>query len=126
MTDGMDRRGGHKVFLHNLVVETAIGVHAHEHGRTQRVAVNIDVFLRPRAAPHGDDLGNVFDYDQLRNGVEALAARPHVNLQETLVDDIMALCLGFEEVDGARVATEKLDVYPNCAGVGYEMVRFKD
>lgn len=126
MTDGGDWRPGHKVFLRELVVDTAIGVHAHEHGRTQRVAVNADVFLAPRGQPHGDDLHNVFDYDQLRNGIEELAARPHINLQETLVEDIMSLCLGFDEVLGARVSTEKLDVYPNCAGVGYEMVRFKD
>ncbi len=126
MTDGVERRAGHKVFLRDLVVDTAIGVHAHEQGRTQRVAVNVDVFLVPRVAPHGDKLDNVFDYDQLRNGIEELAARPHINLQESLVDDIMTLCLGFDEVLGARVSTEKLDVYPNCAGVGYELVRFKD
>ena len=117
---------GHKIFFRNLTVETAIGVHDFERNGKQRLAINIEVFLAPRTGALGDDLANVFDYDQVRDGVLALAARPHINLQETLVDDIVDLCLGFEEVAGARVSTEKLDVYPDCAGVGYEATRFKD
>lgn len=123
---GLDARGGHKIFFRDLIVDTAIGVHDFERTGTQRIAVNIEVYLAPRAGDLSDDLANVFDYDQVYAGVKALAARPHVNLQETLVDDIVALCLGFDEVVGARVSTEKPDVYADCAAVGYEVTRFKD
>ena len=54
----------------------------------------------------------------------ALAGSRHFNLQETLVDAILDLCLAQPGVIEARVSTEKPDVYKDCR-VGYEAVRRK-
>jgi dihydroneopterin aldolase len=53
-------------------------------------------------------------------GIQALVASRHYNLQETLIDEILALCLSFPQVSGARVSTQKPDVYPDCKTVGIE------
>ena len=48
-------------------------------------------------------------------------ARGHIQLQETLADDILQAMLAHPGVRAARVATEKPDVYPDCAAVGVEV-----
>ncbi len=114
-----------KLFFRDLALDIAIGVHAHEQGRTQRVHLNLDLYLTDAAAPKADTLASVFDYDQIRSGVLALIAGRHINLQETLVEEVANFCLAFDEVRAVRVASEKIDIYPDVAGVGIALVRFK-
>jgi dihydroneopterin aldolase len=68
-----------------------------------------------------DDIGQVLDYDFLRSGIARLVAARHYNLQETLCQEILQMCLANPQVTAARVSTEKPDVYPDCEGVGYEI-----
>ncbi len=114
-----------KIFYRGLMLEIPIGVHASEIGHSQRIVIDIDLYLEPPAAPHRDDIANVFDYDQIRRGVRRLAKGGHINLQETLVERIVDLCLSFDQVRAARVATAKPDIYPDVAAVGYELTRIK-
>jgi dihydroneopterin aldolase len=54
-------------------------------------------------------------------GVLEVAAEQHYNLQETLLDRIVALCLSKAQVRAVKVSTEKPDVYPDCDTVGIEV-----
>jgi dihydroneopterin aldolase len=113
-----------RIFLRNYSVEASIGIHAHEKAARQRLLVNVELFVAP--VPVTDDaIDQVLDYDFLRDGIARLVAARHYNLQETLCQDILALCLDRPEVLSARVSTEKPDVYPDCQGVGYEIFRQK-
>ena len=112
-----------KIFLCALEIEMAIGVHEFEQGRTQPVLIDITLYLRDRPPPKDDRLDEVFDYDQVRDGAIALASAGHINLQETLVERIAAMCLAFDAVAAVRVASQKTAVYADVAGVGYEVVR---
>ncbi|MHA1564140.1 MAG: dihydroneopterin aldolase [Alphaproteobacteria bacterium] len=114
-----------KIFFRDMILTIPIGIYAAELAGPQRVAINLELFLKPRTRDHGDDIANVFDYDQVRTRIRKLAGEKRHNLQETLVDRIADVCLGFDEVCAVRVASEKLDVYEDCAGVGYEVVRVK-
>jgi dihydroneopterin aldolase len=114
-----------KIFFRDLALDIAIGVHAHEQGRTQRVHLNLDIYLTDTAAPQADRLAEVFDYDAVRSGVLDLVAGRHINLQETLVEEVAAFCLAFDAVRAVRVASEKVDIYPDVAGVGVALSRFK-
>ena len=62
----------------------------------------------------------------MRDAVHGLIQRRHINLQETLVDEIADICLGFEDVAGVRISSEKTDVYDDCSSVGSELVRLRD
>ena len=64
----------------------------------------------------------MLNYDVIHDGIVALAGSRHFNLQETLVEAILDLCLAQPQVAEARVSTEKPDVYGDCR-VGYEAVR---
>jgi len=120
-TEGECRR----LFLRGFVVDAHIGIMAHEIGRTQRVNIDVDVYLRPFAGPIDDHIDNVLDYDFVREEIKAIIQSGHINLQETLAERIAETCLAREQAIGVRVATSKLDVYGDCTAVGYEIVRVK-
>ena len=112
------------IFLRDFRLKVSIGIHDFEKEGPQTVIVNVDLELAPADKAHNDRIGNVLNYDVVHDGIVALAASRHFNLQETLVDAILDLCLAQPGVIGARVSTEKPDVYVDCR-VGYEAVRRK-
>ncbi|HYE48390.1 MAG TPA: dihydroneopterin aldolase [Azospirillaceae bacterium] len=113
------------IFIRDFAVRVSIGIHDFEKAAPQRVLVNAELFLRPAPPPGSDDIAEVLDYDFIRRQVLALVEGRHFNLQETLLDGIMAICLEPESVLAARVSTAKPDVYPDCAAVGLEAFKLK-
>ena len=111
-----------RVFVHDLVLDVEIGVYTHEKGVTQRVRFSVDVDLIPADALN-DDIRQAFDYDTIIKGIKAIIARGHINLVETLADEIATLCLAHPRAQSARVMIEKLDKEPGAVGV--EIVRAK-
>lgn len=115
----------HRLFVRDLELEGHIGVRAHELGRAQRVRINLELTVRDPADPLADRYENVVCYDEVVSAVRRLVAAGHVNLVETLAERIAALCLEDPRVEAARVRVEKLDVYPDAAGVGVEIERLR-
>ena len=118
-TDGCVRR----IFLKNFETRLSIGIHDFEKQGMQRVVVNVDLYLDPDAKVERDDIAETVDYDFLRQAIVNLAEGSHFNLQETFCERILSICLARPGVVAARVASEKLDVYPDCESVGYEIFR---
>ena len=112
-----------RVFVRDLVVTTLIGVYRREKKAPQRVRINIEMLVPENGRPLNDRLANVVDYEAIVTGVRALAADGHVNLVETLVERIAALCLRDRRVRTVRVRAEKLEVLPDAASVGVEIER---
>ncbi len=110
----------HSLSLTDFAVEASIGIHDFEKAARQRLLICVRLRLDPAIRARHDDIATAVDYDFLRAGIAALVAGRHYNLQETLVEDILALCAGRPGVIGAWAASRKPDVYPDCAGVGYE------
>ena len=114
------------VFVRNLVLNYSIGIHQHERLAVQRIRVNLDLAVR-EGETNGqldDELANVVCYEGLTKGLRALASREHVNLVETLAEDVAAMCLGDDRVCSARVCIEKLDIVNDAESVGVEIERF--
>lgn len=114
------------IFVKDLVVPCAIGVHAHERGGTQRVRINVEVRVTDDGQPLGDSIANVVSYETIVDGIRAITERGHINLAETLADRIVDLCLDDERATWARIRVEKLDVYPEATGVGVEVERSRE
>jgi dihydroneopterin aldolase len=123
-------RGLRHVFLHDLLLDAAIGVYTQEQGRTQRIRVNVDLGVTDdgaralsRAAVGRDDLKRVVDYAVIAERVRAIVAAGHVRLVETLAERLAEACLEDKRVQLARVRVEKLDVLPDGASAGVEVER---
>lgn len=116
-----------RLFLRNYVVDANIGIHAFEKEGAQRLALNVDLYV-PLAlsTPRHDKILEVLDYDFIRLTIRHRIDQGHINLQETLVDDIARSLLAHPAVRAVRVASEKPDVYPDVDAVGIEVLHFKE
>ena len=83
-----------RLFLRNHSVAVAIGAHAFEKLSAQRVLFNVELYV-PLAlsTPTTDSLAEVVDYDFIRRVITERIARGHIELQETLCDDLLAAML---------------------------------
>lgn len=111
------------VFIRDLVLPCSIGVHRHEHGAPQRVRINLDLAVRDDRQL-GDELANVVCYERISTAVREIVGRRHINLVETLAEEIAGTCLEDSRVRSARVRIEKLDVLADAVSVGVEIERF--
>ena len=112
-----------RVFVHDYVLDVEIGVYTHEKGVTQRVRFSVDVDILPPTAILNDDINRALDYDHVIGGIKSIIARGHINLVETLAEEVASLCLNHPRAARVTVKIEKLDKEPGAVGV--EIVRVK-
>jgi dihydroneopterin aldolase len=112
-----------RIFVRDYVLDVEIGVHHHEKGVTQRVGFSVDVDIAPSAGALDDDIDRTFDYDFVINGIKSIIARGHINLVETLAEEVAQHCLEHPRVERVAVTIEKLDKDPGAVGV--EIIRSK-
>jgi dihydroneopterin aldolase len=111
-----------RVFLRNFTVQANIGIYDAERHGAQRLLINVDLFVRhAQSTPRHDKIQEVLDYDFIREVILERVGRGHINLQETLCDDVAAKLLAHPWVRAVRVASEKPDIYPDCEAVGVEV-----
>jgi 7,8-dihydroneopterin aldolase/epimerase/oxygenase len=116
-----------RLYLRDYELHVHIGVHDFEKQGAQRIKVNVDLYVPlAQSTPTQDELDEVLDYDFIRREILARVAQGHIQLQETLADDVLARLLAHPKVRAARVTTEKPDVYPDCDAVGCEVFKIKD
>ncbi len=115
-----------RLFLRNYEVMSNIGVHDFEKKGEQRVLFNVELFIPlAESTPTQDQLSEVVDYDFIRDTIETRVAQGHVQLQETLCDDIARTLLTHPKVKAVQISTQKPDVYPDCDSVGVEVFQIK-
>ena len=115
-----------RLFLRGLTVQAHIGIHDFELTSSQRLIIDVDLYVSfAGTSPKDDRIDEVVDYDFVRAVVHDRVTQGHINLQETLCDDIITRLLEHTGVMAARVSTRKPDVYPDCEAVGVEVFRAK-
>jgi dihydroneopterin aldolase len=108
--------------LRNIALPVSIGIHDFEKTAPQRVIFNITLELSDSPGEESDDIADALDYDQVRETVLRVARARHYNLQENLCREIVEALKGSAGLARLTVASEKPDVYPDCDGVGYQIV----
>lgn len=112
-----------RVFVRDLVLYCLIGVHRHERDGKQRVRINVDLKVAEDDGAIEDKLSNVLCYETVVDRIREIAAAGHINLVETLAEQIADACLSGSRVDCVIVRVEKLDVFADAASVGVEIER---
>jgi dihydroneopterin aldolase len=108
-----------RVFVRGLRLEAAIGVYAHEQGRTQPIL--IDVELDAALALDGR-LASTVNYETVVSAARKIVAEGHHELIETIADGLARACLEDDRVQRVRVTAAKLEAFPEVAGAGFEVV----
>ena len=113
-----------RLFVKDLEVMTSIGIHDFELASPQRLLIDVDLYVDLKStSPSADDIQQVVDYDFIRQVVFDRIKKGHINLQETLCDELATLLLENKQVLAVQLSTRKPDVYPDCAAVGVEIFR---
>lgn len=110
-----------RILLEDFRLPVSIGIHDFERSAPQMVVVNVELELSDAMPDPRDRIENALDYDFIRAGIMAIIKNRHFNLQETLCQEILELCLRQRGIRRAKVSTRKPDVYPDCKSIGFEM-----
>ena len=113
------------VLIRDLEIQSSIGIYDHEKQALQRVIINIDMSLTPSSVALNDEHENVVCYESVANQVRALVERGHINLVETMAEDIANVCLANTRVFRVNVRVEKPDILKDAMSVGVEIIRNK-
>ena len=124
---GFDWRhaGDHvRVLLSDVAVDVRIGLHPWERHpeRPTRLIVNVEMFAAWPLAESGPE-GDFIDYDRVRDHINGWRGREHVELLETLVEELISVCFALPPVEACRVRITKPDIFPEAAGAGVEIFR---
>ncbi|MGE5266373.1 MAG: dihydroneopterin aldolase [Deltaproteobacteria bacterium] len=101
-----------KIFVKEYVKDANIGVYAEEKGVTQQIRLTVDAFLAPGVVSTVDEMVEVPSYTDIIDAIDHIIGRGHINLVETLAEEIAAMLLRDHRIGGVRVLIEKLERGP--------------
>lgn len=118
-------RSYQRVILRDLVTEVPLGLHPWERHRErpQRIVVNVELFAHTDGAFGSRE--TIVDYDEIRNELKGWRNREHVELIETLLEELVALCFRNAQVEACRVSIVKPDIFNEAGGAGVEVYRVR-
>jgi dihydroneopterin aldolase len=111
-----------RIVFSRLALDARIGILEHERRATQPLHIDaeIDVDITRRVDDH--DIHSVLDYRQIRDVIVAECTHSHVNLIETLTDQVAARLLAdFPDIRAVRLRISKPMAFSDCAAVGVEI-----
>ena len=107
------------VVVDDLRLRFFIGVHEHEKQARQEVSITIHMFVPETGAPPSDDLADYVSYaDIVEQLKERAASTRHINLVETLAEEVADLALADPRVASVVVDVRKTRDHPGGEGGG--------
>jgi len=113
------------VFIRDLTLSALIGVYSHEKENPQPIRINLDLAVKENVTASKDRLADVVSYEEIADGIRKLIASGHVNLVETLAQQIADMCFSHQRVQTVRVRVEKLAVFEDAVSAGVEIERHR-
>jgi 7,8-dihydroneopterin aldolase/epimerase/oxygenase len=115
------------IVVDDLRLSFFIGVLEHEKLAQQEVSITVYMFVTDSGAPSSDDIRDHVSYSDLVDQlIERAASQRHVNLVETLAEEVATLALADARVLSAIVDVRKTEVIPQAKGVGVIIHRRRD
>ncbi len=117
----------HKTLLHGLEIEMSLGIVDWERvaGKKQRIVIDVDLY-RWQGPFTGKTINDCMDYARVFSFVtQNWPDRAHVDLIETLAEELIGFCLQDVTVEACRVAIRKPHVFNGKAVPGVEFFRKK-
>jgi dihydroneopterin aldolase len=108
-----------KIIIRDLRLDMLIGIHDHEKEKPQPVLLNIEAEIEPPSG--GDSIDGTVCYSTMIRKIQELAGRGHINLVETLAENIAGMLMQDARIRNILVRVEKTAVYNFAAAVGVEV-----
>jgi len=119
-----------RALLIGVEVNVHCGLHPWERHpeRPNRLIIDVEMtsdWPVPVEAADGSPLKGYVDYDRVRNYLLSWQDRDHVDLLETLVDDLTCFIFDDLAVNACRVRILKPDIFAETAAAGVEVTRYR-
>lgn len=114
-----------QILIEGLILDAYIGVFDFEQGKTQSVRFDVSVDVEPLVADAVHETYNVVRYDHIVTDIKTILAAGHVDLVETLAEQIAKACLGYERANQVSVTVAKLEAIEEAKAVGVRITRRK-
>jgi len=111
-----------RIILSGLALDARVGILEHERRATQPLHIDaeFDVDITHETDDH--DIHSVLDYRRLREAIIEQCTRAHVNLLETLTEQIaQRLLADFPDINAIKLRISKPMAFSDCAAVGVEI-----
>lgn len=111
-----------RIILSGLALDARIGILEHERRATQPLHVDAEFDVDIHRSVDDHDIHSVLDYRRLREAIVEECTQAHVNLIETLSEQVAARLLAdFQEIRSLRLRISKPMAFSDCAAVGVEI-----
>jgi 7,8-dihydroneopterin aldolase/epimerase/oxygenase len=114
------------IFLHEMRVDTVIGVHGWERLRPQTLELNIEIGLPNAKAGETDQIGDTIDYETVERRIRDDLATQHLTLLETLAEHVASMILHDLGAPWVKLSVAKIGILPNVKRVGVIIERRRD
>jgi len=114
-----------QILIEGLVLEAYIGVFDFEHGQTQPVRFDLVVDIKPLSLQASHETHNIVRYDHIVANIRAILSKGHIDLVETLAEQVAEACLTYERANQVCVTVAKLDAIKDAKAVGVRITRRK-
>lgn len=112
-----------QILIDGLVLPAFIGVFDHEYEAAQSIRFDITVDITPLGPEGEHEMHNIVRYDHIVEHIKKILAKGHVDLVETLAEDVAEACLSYDRAEQVCVTVAKLEAIKDAHAVGVRITR---
>lgn len=114
-----------QIFIESLALDAFIGVFDYEYKSAQAVLIDVVIDLSPLKDMDAYSTANIVRYDFVVRDIRALINAGHIELVETMAENIADIVLSYERVTKVAVKVLKPSAIKEAAAVGVKITRVK-
>lgn len=111
------------VFIHNLQIDTIIGIYDWERQTRQTIALDIEMANDIKPAANTDNIKYALDYKAVSKRLIDFVQKSEFNLVETLAEEITQVILNEFNVTQVKLKLNKGKALTGADGVGIQITR---
>ncbi len=112
-----------KIFIHNLEVETIIGIYDWEREATRPLLLNLEIGCDISTSAISDEISDTIDYDKLSKEITSFAANADYQLIESFAEAVAQIVLSYIGVKWVKLQLSKPGAVENATNVGISIIR---
>jgi len=112
-----------QILIEGLVLPVFIGVFEHEYNARQYVRFDIAVDIAPLNLEGEYEIHNIVRYDLIIADIKQILAKGHIDLVESLAEDVATACLSYDRAQQVCVTVAKLSAFKEAIAVGVRITR---
>jgi len=114
-----------QILIEGLTLPAFIGMFAHEYDAPQPIRFDVIVDIASLTTSDAHDTDNIVRYDHIVADIKEILAAGHIDLVETLAEDVAKACLSYSRAQQVCVTVAKPAAFEDANAVGIRITRRK-